>query len=69
MTSSKFPVVIKVGHAHHGMAKFKVHDHYEFQDVVGVAAMANTYVVVEQFVDAAYDIRVQKIGSNYKAYK
>lgn len=69
LTSSVFPVVIKIGHAHRGMAKFKVHDHYEFQDVVGVAAMANTYVVVEQFVDTLYDLRIQKIGGDYKAYK
>ncbi len=69
LTSSVFPVVIKIGHAHRGMAKFKVHDHYEFQDVAGVAAMAGTYVIVEQFVDAAYDVRVQKIGADYKSYK
>uniref|UniRef100_H2ZFX5 Synapsin ATP-binding domain-containing protein n=1 Tax=Ciona savignyi TaxID=51511 RepID=H2ZFX5_CIOSA len=68
MTSSHFPVVLKIGHAHRGMAKFKVENHYEFQDVVSVAALTNAYVVSETFVDSAYDIRVQKIGGNYKSY-
>jgi len=69
LTSPHFPVIIKIGHAHRGTAKFKVHDHYEFQDVAGVAAMTGTYAVVEKFVDADYDVRIQKIGNSYKAYK
>ena len=69
MTSPHFPVIVKIGHAHRGTAKFKVHDHYEFQDVAGVAAMTGTYAFVEKFVDTDYDVRIQKIGNSYKAYK
>ena len=69
VTWSHFPIVLKIGHSHRGTAKFKVNNHYEFQDVVGVAALTNAYVVVEAYVDAKYDIRVQKIGGNYKTYK
>ena len=69
LTSSTFPVIIKIGHSHSGMAKFKVNDHYEFQDVVSVAKMTGAYVVCETFIDAQYDLHIQKIGDQYVAYK
>ncbi|TGZ52463.1 Synapsin [Temnothorax longispinosus] len=68
VSASRYPVVVKLGHAHSGTGKARAETNQEFLDLASLAAMANTYCTAEPYIDTKYDVHVQKIGNNYKAF-
>lgn len=68
MMAPRFPLVVKVAHAYGGAGKLRVETQADLQDVSTLVGLVKAYATTEQFVDAKYDIRVQKIGLNYKAF-
>jgi len=69
LISPQFPVVVKVGHAHAGYGKVKIKDHHDFADFAGVLGLSKVYSTAEPFIDGDFDLRIQKIGTSYRAIK
>ena len=66
----KFPAVVKFGSAHAGLAKLRVATHHDMRDVQGLLSSTKEgHATAEPFVDAEYDVRVQKIGGCIRAYE
>mmetsp|Transcript_4614 Transcript_4614/g.7415 ORF Transcript_4614/g.7415 Transcript_4614/m.7415 type:complete len:232 (+) Transcript_4614:551-1246(+) len=66
---NSFPAVVKVGSAHAGYGKMKVANHKDMEDFKSVLAVADKYCTAEPFIDGKYDLRIQKIGNKYRAFK
>lgn len=65
-----FPIVVKVGSFEAGFGKMKINDTGDLKDFGGVLTCYGDYVTAESYIkDKDYDIRIQKIGSHYRAYK
>lgn len=65
----EYPIVVKVAHGQAGYGKMKLHDCKGFQDLGSVMAMSTAYCTSEPFLTGEYDIRIQKIGPHYRAWK
>ena len=64
---------MKAGHCHGGKATAKLENLGALQDAVGLlcgTGMTDTgsYCSLEPFIDAKFDVHIQKIGTNYKAF-
>jgi len=66
----ELPTVVKVGHIHSGYGKVKYYSKENLEDFVSVLALhKNDYFTTEPFIEKAkFDIRIQKIGKNYRCY-
>eukprot|EP01111_Echinosteliopsis_oligospora_P011039 TRINITY_DN3541_c0_g1_i1.p1 TRINITY_DN3541_c0_g1~~TRINITY_DN3541_c0_g1_i1.p1 ORF type:complete len:295 (-),score=86.44 TRINITY_DN3541_c0_g1_i1:74-958(-) len=64
-----FPLVGKIGHAHAGYGKMKIKSDEEIQDFKSIIAINNDYVTLEPFVQWDFDMRIQKIGRDYRGFK
>lgn len=65
-----FPAVVKVGSAHAGAGKMKITDHHQMNDFRSVLAMMpDEHCLVEPFIKSEADLRIQKIGGHYRAFR
>jgi cytochrome c oxidase assembly protein subunit 17 len=62
-----FPCVVKVGSSSQGVGKAKVSEMDQWKDSLSLLAMTTEYFVTEPFINWKKDVRVQKIGKNYRA--
>ncbi|XP_071552793.1 synapsin [Panulirus ornatus] len=69
LSAPRYPCVFKIGHAHGGLGKIRVESNADFQDMASVVAVANTYCTTEPYIDAKFDIHIQKIGAMYKCFQ
>merc|ERR550525_2180912 len=65
-----FPAVVKVGSAHAGCGKMLINDHHQMSDFRSVLhMMPQEHCMVEPFIRGEVDLRIQKIGEHYRAFR
>lgn len=72
-SQQKYPYVLKAGHCHGATATARIENQSALQDAAGLlsgsgAADTQCYCTLEPYIDAKFDIHVQKIGGSYKAF-
>ena len=63
------PLVVKLGTCHSGFGKMRILSDGDFEDFRSVAALQGSYITAEPFIEWDYDIRIQKIGHHYRAFR
>ncbi|KHJ41109.1 Synapsin, ATP binding domain protein [Trichuris suis] len=64
----RLPSVIKIGQTYGGVGKMKISLAEELDDLSSFMAVCQDYYTTEPFVDPKYDLLIQKIGPNCKAF-
>jgi glutathione synthase/RimK-type ligase-like ATP-grasp enzyme len=64
-----YPLVVKLGHAHAGFGKMKLDSHKMFEDFKSVVATTNQYCTAEPYLEGVFDVRVQRIGNEIRAFE
>jgi glutathione synthase/RimK-type ligase-like ATP-grasp enzyme len=66
----QYPLVAKVASYEAGFGKMKISNQGDLKDLGSILTCYGDYVTLETYIkDKDYDIRIQKIGSHYRAYK
>lgn len=65
--------MLKAGHCHGGAATARLETQSALQDAAGLLTGSGSlesqcYCTLEPYIDAKFDIHIQKIGTNYKAF-
>eukprot|EP00759_Apiculatamorpha_spiralis_P048559 PhF_6_TR4382/c0_g1_i1/m.5912/K19941/SYN; synapsin len=68
--SQCYPGVVKFGSAHAGAGKMRIMSAQDMEDVRTTLTMVGPgYCVLEGFIRGIHDLRLQKIGNTYRAFK
>uniref|UniRef100_A0A182VXP6 Synapsin ATP-binding domain-containing protein n=1 Tax=Anopheles minimus TaxID=112268 RepID=A0A182VXP6_9DIPT len=72
-TWTRFPCVLKAGHCHGGKATAKLDNPGALQDAAGLLCGTGlsdngSYCSLEPYIDAKFDVHIQKVGASYKAF-
>ena len=69
ITPDPYPIVLKIGTFDAGYNKIKIESHEQFLSMKSIVAMQGRYVTAEKYIEGVHDLRLQKIGNNYRAFK
>lgn len=65
---------MKAGHCHGGTATARLENQSALQDAAGLLLgsaaqdVGGCYCTIEPYIDAKFDVHIQKVGGNYKAF-
>ncbi|CAF1464325.1 unnamed protein product [Rotaria magnacalcarata] len=66
--SPQYPSIVKIGRTHQGLGKIKIKDSDDYHDLTSLISISKCYSTIEPYIHGQYDVYIQKIGNNYKAF-